>query len=220
MEKVAVVVDETGKCSTFFDGSFVEIYDKTEDGWKCNKIIKLHLTPSIGMQAIRKRVAEIIQQMGSCKMIAGSAVTGLPYNLLDAAGISIFELEGLPASFLDAIPLIINEDIKQRQADEKAYQSLITPKPTEVSGRYQINLIDIQRDHSQISSKQILIPIFKEQAFDELEVTCGHVPPWFDRELGNYGLEQVTEQACDHIYKVTVRHKASSKKKECESKCR
>jgi hypothetical protein len=49
------------------------------------------------------------------------------------------------------------------------------------------------------SSKQILLPFFKENSFEILEMLCDHVPNWFDDELPVLGLSSRAEQFKDCV---------------------
>jgi hypothetical protein len=36
---------------------------------------------------------------------------------------------------------------------------------------------------TSLNSKEILLPFFKRTSFSQLEITCDHMPKWFEKEL-------------------------------------
>ena len=201
MDKIAVIVNNDGLSSTFFDGSNINIYSKAEDSWQCTDCIPINFTTQNGMHILRKRLTEIIHELGSCKTIAGQEILGLPYNVLDVAGLNIFQIEGPPASFLDTINNMLDSDTKNRESKPKTN---FQPEPTGTEGCYRINLVDIQKDNHEISSKQILIPFLRNTCFYELEILCNHVPPWFEAEMERLNLRKEVQELDTNLYKVIL----------------
>lgn len=146
-------------------------------------------------------------RMGTCKVIVGREISGLPYNVLDTAGFKIFQMEGLADSFLEIVHSILKQDTVLCVNDESIPETFITPENNENDGNYIINLIDIQKNHSQVTSKQILMPILKKSQFYELEIICSHIPPWVDIELEKLGLEKDVDEINSNLYKLKIYHK-------------
>lgn len=210
MEKVAVVVDADNSISTLFDAKSIVIYSKRSGVWEEDKTIPVSLDKNSGMSLMRSSMMEIIASMDTCKIIAGKEISGIPYNMLDAAGFSIFETEGNPRGLLDSVISMVNENtfIEQERADKES--KLPRPEPIDPDGNYRIDLAFYQKCQPIMSSKKILLPFLRNTVFHSLEVVCSHVPPWFGVELEQLGLLAETEKIKDNYFKVTILHKTCS----------
>ncbi|MEL7596804.1 MAG: Fe-only nitrogenase accessory AnfO family protein, partial [Clostridiaceae bacterium] len=62
----------------------------------------------------------------------------------------------------------------------------------------------ILESNEKVTSKQILLPFFNNISFNELEIICGHIPPWFDKELKNLNLKFSTESISKDKFKVRI----------------
>ncbi|WP_303866818.1 Fe-only nitrogenase accessory AnfO family protein [Acetobacterium wieringae] len=78
------------------------------------------------------------------------------------------------------------------------------------SGYFYIDLKDVMSGKTSYSSKQVLIPFFKENEFKRLEIICKHVPKWFSKELPNLDLDY-DSQTFGRVIKVHVYPKAINK---------
>lgn len=210
MESIAIIIDQKGLSSTFFDGNLLNVYKKSEDTWDWAQSFPLELSPEKGLTAVREYIAEIIGELGNCKVIAGRNISGIPYNILDAAGFSIFQIEGSSEAIPEIIDEVLSHDAEHSNEDSS---DEVIPAPQQTDdGIYLINLQQVQINHPKVSSKQILLPFLKGQNFYKLTVMCSHVPPWFDTQLDKLGLKKEIEQLDVNLYKVVIYHKTCDEK--------
>ena len=60
------------------------------------------------------------------------------------------------------------------------------------------------QNNANLTSKQILLPFIQKTSFNELEIICGHVPPWFEREFSRLNLRSEIEKINERNVKVRV----------------
>ena len=67
---------------------------------------------------------------------------------------------------------------------------VIYPRPVEgeEDGVYSVNLIELMHQGVPLISREILIPFFETTSFTRLEITCDHLPRWFEFELPQLSL--------------------------------
>lgn len=82
----------------------------------------------------------------------------------------------------------------------------IVPKPIKSgdNGKYYIDLRIITENNEKVSSKQVLLPFFHDTVFKELELTCDHIPPWFDVEFKKLNLKFYSEPMDGVGFRVKV----------------
>lgn len=82
----------------------------------------------------------------------------------------------------------------------------IIPRPIKNGddGSYYIDLRIITENNEKVTSKQVLLPFFYNTIFEELELTCDHIPPWFDVELKQLNLKYNSEPMDEVGFKVKV----------------
>lgn len=89
----------------------------------------------------------------------------------------------------------------------------IIPKPIKNGddGNYYIDLRMIMDNNEKVTSKQVLLPFFHNTIFKELEMTCDHIPPWFDAEFKKLNLQAYIEPISEGGFKIKVYPKNSNK---------
>lgn len=80
------------------------------------------------------------------------------------------------------------------------------PKPIKNrgDGSYYIDLRSITENNEEMTSKQVLLPFFRNTVFKELELICDHIPPWFDVEFKQLNLQFYSEPIDEIGFKVKV----------------
>ncbi|MCX7921891.1 MAG: Fe-only nitrogenase accessory protein AnfO [Clostridia bacterium] len=208
MDKIAVIVNADELAATLFEGSFINVYDNKSGEWHSTRSIPIKLQPQMGMAAVRQSVLQIIEDLGDCKIIVGCEVSGFAYNILSASGFAVFEMEGSPYAFLGMVWEAFKQaTLQDASSDENNSIDKFQPRQTDIEGNYYIDLQEVQSTNPNISSKQILIPFLRNTKFHELEVVCGHVPPWLDFELKNLCLKMDVEKVKGNKYKLSIYRK-------------
>lgn len=185
-KNIAVYIGENGETTSLYDQGKVVVYQKKQGGWTVLKEKGFVLDQSLGIQELRKKMAEVLDFLSECKIFVALSITGVPYFELEKSKFSVWEFEGKPVDFLDCI--LEEEEGRQAQEGNKDKNNL-APTPVETSdGCYRISIKEIQENDTGVTSKQVLLPFLRKGTFYSLEVLCNHVPPWLEAELfcGNY----------------------------------
>ncbi|MDP4143492.1 MAG: Fe-only nitrogenase accessory protein AnfO [Bacillota bacterium] len=209
-KEIAVALDNNGDTSTLYETSVIKVYKKENEQWEAVKEINFEIDNWNDMKLVRQALVSITDKLDSCKIFVGKEISGLPNAILDMAGFTIAEVDGKPEDFLQELL----EEVEQYQ-ESKA--SAANEKPAEVQpvkvndqGSYRIDLKQVQEQNPGISSKKALIPFLQNTTFYELEITCGHTPPWLEDELKkmNYKLKTIKNSENDYtliVYRGTCK---------------
>lgn len=195
-KNIAVYVGENGETTSLYDQGRIVVYQKNQGKWSVLKEKEFVLDKSLGMQELRKQMAEALDFLNECKVFVGLSITGVPYFELEKSKFSVWEFEGKPVEFLDYI--LEEEEGRHAQEVNKGKYNII-PAPVETSdGAYRISIKEIQENDTGVTSKQVLLPFLRQGKFYSLEVLCNHVPPWLEAELfsGDYSgeIEKISNQ--------------------------
>lgn len=202
LNQIAIFSTNNGKITSPEDAREVVIARRTGTLWEERKHIPFSLDVGLDLNAImlgdadddaldkvRETMHALIGQLGDCRIVAGSSVSGLPYRILSHAGFHIFEVDAMSQTLLSQIV----SDVRFAK-DEAAYESVGTsPSPMAEPGHWYCNLLKLQEAHPEVSSKMALRDLFGQPDFKALELVCGHIPPWFDRDLAGLGLTYTVE---------------------------
>lgn len=207
-EKIAVLVNESGLTASFFEKVQVHLYEKSKGQWEVVSTFPLKLNMYRGIGEVRNNLLEVINNLSGCKVIVGRDISGQPYNILNSNGFAIVQLEGEPLPSLEYIwNMVTNEALPDDSAPTEDEVQL-QPIETSMSGNYTIDLIKIQSVNHTISSKKLLLPFLNNTTFNELEVICSHVPPWFETELEKLGMNFDIQTFGADKFKVIIFKKA------------
>ena len=103
----------------------------------------------------------------------------------------------------------IAEDIALAQAKRTLQNDAFLrsrPVETDIQGVYTLDLIKVQEEYPELSSKMILKSFIQTVPFIELTMTCRHVPPWLSQEKslrvaqtrrGEYLMVTVSKRRCE-----------------------
>jgi hypothetical protein len=83
-------------------------------------------------------------------------------------------------------------------------QAFIIPIPHK-TGFYSADLRDVMAHKTHLNSREILLPFLQSTPFNRLEITCTHVPRWFEKELPYLHLRADIESSQEgvkiHVYR-------------------
>jgi Fe-only nitrogenase accessory protein AnfO len=178
---MAVFFDDNNQIASFNEMTYFVSYTNHEGQWQKTDPVSFRPVLSGGMAVIRNHLNQLIGALGDCKIIIAKALTGLPYQVFDQAGLIICESEAFDLELLDAI----QSDLLTQEADAKTDAQLLATTPTETdrAGNYFIDLTQLQQKHPELSTKMALLPFLRETPFYALEMVCDHIPPWFDHQF-------------------------------------
>lgn len=202
--KIAVHIGARGETAAINSPGKVVVYCKRMGIWGVERITAFSLAQEKGLREMRKQMAEMVNELGDCKIFVAGAISGVPYYELEKAGLSIWEFDGKPEAFLEHILA------KEEAADAEAQTavSFILPIP-EYMGRgcYRISIKEIQERETGFTTKQVLLPFLRKIEFSQLDILCNHVPPWMEAEAMTGGLILSTEKIASGEIRATL-HKA------------
>lgn len=190
MEKeIAVLFSKDMTLSKFEEANVIQIFKREEKLWKVFKEISLSNVFDGALPKIRQNLVHIIKELGACKIIVGSDMTGIVFNVFDQAGFIISELHGFDESMLEDIYMEISNQLQSIQTDiEKNSQIPTKPYETDIKGNYYFDFSRLIDSSMALSSKSTIIPFLNSTPFKQLEIICDHVMPWFDFEMQKRGL--------------------------------
>ena len=179
MRKIAVFVNNMSALCDFFEAERFLIFERGSDGWKAvggkdfSKIVPT--TPAM----TRKNTEALLPLIKDCDVLAGGALLGIPFSVFDRAGLHIFEIGGINDGTFEGII----EELRNADAETTAREAVIRDaKPSETStpGVYFLDLIALQRECPELSSKKAMADFLKHTPFLELRLVCKHIPPWIE----------------------------------------
>jgi Fe-only nitrogenase accessory protein AnfO len=209
---IAVIAGVDGKTAVFFEGIIIKVFSKTDEGWIETDDLAYSINTSLSLRDTREEIIKIEASLApmlseDSKIIVGSIVTGIPYNIFDLAGYTIFEIEGSPEQFLDEIEMQMQMDVtidKPKDGETIIFNEF--PVLTD-NGKYFMDLKTLQIKKPGVTSKQALLPFLTNETFYSLELVCAHIPPWFDRDFDRLGLIYSAKKSGNSDLHVTVAHK-------------
>ncbi|HWP96756.1 MAG TPA: Fe-only nitrogenase accessory AnfO family protein [Syntrophomonadaceae bacterium] len=177
-EEIAVLVGMRGESATLYDSSEVVVYQKSCHHWNPVRSMPFVLEENMGLPQLRVKMKELVDFLAECRTFSALSICGLPYFELEKAGFRIWEMEGLPVDFLQ---IILNEE--EVVLKEETIKENPEPAAKEIfPGHFLISLKEIQVCGQGRSSKQIILPILRQE-FKTLEILCDHLPPWLEAKM-------------------------------------
>jgi len=201
MEKIAVFLDQNNDISSFLDGAVVKIFEKDKKEWKVNKIVSVDMTKVTGIRAIRHGFQNLIKKFDDCKIVVVKKGFGIAYSVFYAEDFSVWELPGKAEEILDSVLSREKEHdiIEKKEGEKKSYVEEVR------QGEYYLDLIKLQVEDPEVSSKKALLPFIENTAFEALKLRCCHVPPWLRSHSESKKLSFEVEKINNQDYEVTIK---------------
>jgi len=179
MSRIAVFADSNSEVCDFFDAVRFMIFERGEAGWKAVSESNFEkIVPSNPAQT-RKNTQTLLPLIEGCDVLAGGALVGIPFSVFDRAGLHIFEIGAISGEVFDGII----EDLRSADAASAAKEKIIRDaKPVETStpGVYFLDLIALQRECPEVTSKKAMMDFLRDTPLLELRLVCKHIPPWIE----------------------------------------
>ena len=179
MGKIAVFTNGNAEICDFFEAVRFLIFERNGAKWETvgeanfDKIIPSN--PAL----TRKNTQALLPLIEGCDVLAGGTLVGIPFSVFDRAGLHIFEISAIDDTVLDGIV----EDVQSASAAVVAREKIIRearPVETATPGVYFLDLIALQREYPEVTSKKAMMDFLKDTPFLELRLVCKHVPPWIE----------------------------------------
>lgn len=186
-ERIAVYLQDVCCLTSFFKSNQILIFEKEEKShWKATKNIPFDIDAT-NMNSIRKSTTEIVKLLKEydCDIIAGKELTGIPFSIFDQFKFYIFNIDSTSDELFDSILYDIENSNIQTKIKSEIIKNL-SPIETDVQGVYFLDLILLQTECPEVSSKKALKNFLENTPFLELILVCKHIPPWLEE---NYDIK-------------------------------
>lgn len=208
---IAVFLQGGKPAASFFTADEIDIFTKADDKWGVTDTYGVQEVWPQNLAAFRTEIRNLVERISmntDCKAVAGGDFTGIAFNELDRAGLHIFSIPAISDGILDGIVSDIEKSDDERRIKE---QIILDAKPVEttVPGVWYLDLIALQTQCPDISSKKAMREFVQTVPFLELHLVCNHVPPWMER----MGLEIDARQQNDRVHAVIRKRNGSANQK-------
>jgi hypothetical protein len=193
MNNIAVFTNSDSNLCDFFEAERFLIFERPKSGWVKTSEIGFKKITSSAPAITRKNTEDLLPLVKGCSILAGGALVGIPYSVFDRAGLHIFEIGEIDSKLFDGVV----EDLKNANAEAAAKEAIIRDaKPIETStpGVYFLDLVTLQRECPEISSKKAMMDFLRDTPFMELRLVCKHIPPWIESS-GAYNVQTEGSEA-------------------------
>jgi hypothetical protein len=190
MKRIAVFVNGDSKLCDFFEAERFLIFEHTETGWTQSREANFEKIVPSAPALTRKNTETLLPLIEGCDILAGGALFGIPFSVFDRAGLHIFEIGEINDEIFDDVM----EDLRNADAEAAAKEAIIRDaKPVETStpGVYFLDLIALQKECPDISSKKAMMDFLSNTPCLELRLVCKHIPPWIENS-GAYNVQTVS----------------------------
>jgi len=199
--KIAVFLNEYGQILPFYSSGIVEIYSNDESTWDCINQIPFDLTDQRDLADVQLKINLLTSEFEDCSLLIVENIKGLPSALLQEKGIGVWKFSGL---FLPDLLVFVKKELEK--ALVKPEKIIIRPVLIgyEQDAVYEIDLVSLLNEDCGLNSMDILIPFMKDTNFKKLQITCSHLPKWFNRVVEEFQLVSKIEELRPDLFKVTV----------------
>ena len=200
---IAVLEDTENSITSMDTCTHLAVWQRdwsTGKGWHACDPVPFSLEGSTALAQMRARLRHLAHLLPAECAIAGTSISGLAYNELSRMGFCLCELDAFSPDILDALA---SEILASAQGEE---QVPTAPTLTDMPGVYSINLMEVQAAHPDITSKKALRPFLASTPFVELEIICGHMPPWLEDHMRQQHLTCSLTRQDDGTVRARISH--------------
>lgn len=199
MDKISIIMNKNREINSIMEGMVISVFEKKDAVWTTVREVPMcsDLPENIG--ELRRELLRLASELEDCKIIVGKSFSGLPYHIFDKLGFAIFEAESCIPAVLDQILLDVHDKSRERKA-----VAFTDPAETDVPGVYFLDLIALQKQNPEISSKMALQPFLAGTPFFRLNLICEHLPPWMESLVQNKKLNLETEKLAQGKTRVSI----------------
>ncbi|MDR0904612.1 MAG: hypothetical protein LBN00_00320 [Oscillospiraceae bacterium] len=177
--KIAVFTRDGTELCPFFEANAFSVFARDDGGFRVEREEPFAPVAPAAPYELRERVSALLPLIEDCEILAGGALSGLAFTVFDRAGLHIFEIGELNDTVLfDMISEIISVG-ETAQMREKIIRDA-KPAPTGTDGVYYLDLVLLQTECPEVSSKKAMREFLENTPFTELHLVCRHIPPWIE----------------------------------------
>jgi hypothetical protein len=194
MSRIAVFTNKDSQICDFFDAGRFLIFERGEADtkWKTVSEKKFEKIIPSNPALTRRSTETLLPLIEGCDILAGGTLVGIPFSVFDRAGFHIFEISAINDEVFDGII----EDVQIADAAIVAKEKIIREaKPVETStpGVYFLDLIALQKECPEVTSKKAMMDFLKDTPLLELRLVCKHIPPWIENS-GLYNVQVTSDK--------------------------
>lgn len=209
-----VLADSENQITDFFHVHKLMIYEKIQQ-WEPIDEIEIKNTQNMTRLEIKnlsEKISMIIKEQNS-ELLIGTAIVGLPYQILNKNGIIMCESDEISQRLFDEI---YDDFYNNLALDEEEQVESIPPYPVCIAedGFFYFNFDKAMKEHSNLSSKKMLIPFLEQELYTCLTIKCSHIMPWLEYYTEQHGLSMDSKRE-DGMYTVNIMHGLCEKVGEC-----
>ncbi|MDF2887781.1 MAG: hypothetical protein K0R23_2166 [Lacrimispora sp.] len=180
MEKIAVISKDQ-ELVPFSYCNLVEIYEKKESQWQVVRTTAFPPIKGNTVEELRKETEAILTLTEDAKAVLCKELSGIPFSVFNQKGYCIFCADKADQGTLDGMVKDIEDSDEKRRRKEEMIQNA-GPVETQTPGIYFLDLMQLQKECPEISSKKALLTFLSSTPFLELQLVCAHVPPWLETD--------------------------------------
>lgn len=180
MKRISVFTKGTS-LAAFVECNTLTNYVQQNGSWKKESSIGYLPIDSSSIANIRKEMERVIMLTGDSKIVACGDISGIPFTQFQTKGYYIFTIQDIKEETLDGILSDIEKNDKEKRMREEIIKNA-RPVETDTAGIYFLDLIMLQKECPEVSSKKALKEFLSNTPFLELRVKCAHIPPWLEQE--------------------------------------
>lgn len=177
--KIAIIMKDNDSVAAYFEAEKIVIFNKDDFVWEPVFEISMPADLKTSPAGMRAGTVKIIEALGDCRIIAGGGIVGVPYTEFERYGFYIFDISEYGHEMFEAIL----EDIENEDGEAALKKKIILearPVETSTPGVYYLDLVALQTECPEVSSKQAMKEFFETTPFMELQLICNHIPPWLE----------------------------------------
>ena len=197
MDKISIIMNYSSNINSFEDGAVILVFVNRDAFWTILKRVPVDIDFSQDLPLLREDIRNLIAELDDCKIIVGKTISGLAYHMFDKMGFDIFEIEQFNAKILDQI-------LSDLTCTSTKNINMTSPVEMDVPGIYFLDLISVQNQNPEISSKMILQPFLTNTPFLQLNLICEHLPPWIENFITGKEMKLTTEKTTDGKVQVNI----------------
>lgn len=210
-KEIAVYVNSFGEVVNFNEAGIIKVFSKDEDQWKIARELPFEFHSTEERSDISLDALNIAEALESCKIFVAREFSDLAHTMLDSMGFSTWKMDGDPSNFIEYVSEKEEEEAEvirlmdfSNSSDKKQN---ISPVEIGNNGHYILNLKELQEHNTGITSKQALKPFLNNENFNEIIVTCNHIPNWLEREIESLNLNFQFSKTGQSDYVIVINKK-------------
>jgi len=189
MSRIAVFTDKDSHICEFFNAEQFLLFERgaAGKGWEIKDKKNFSKIVPSNPALTRKSTETLLPLVEGCDVLAGGTLVGIPFTVFDRAGLHIFEISAMNDDVFDGIIDILRNENAEAAEKEKIIRDA-KPVETSTPGVYFLDLIALQKEFPEITSKKAMMDFLKDTPLVELRLVCKHIPPWIENS-GLYNIK-------------------------------